>query len=231
MRNLDEKKNRGQKGELMIESMLVMIPVLFVLVFIFCLGFFMYQQWNVQTTATETANKIGELYPLIEVDLKEGVSSFSQVENMPKYRYLTLFGHSDLEGHNREKGTDYAKRYLSLISLAYPASAPDIKIEVKNDACFMRHITVDVSGEYNLPFGEGFEVFGLKSKYVFTGHGESVCTDMSDYISSVNYIENLEELLHLNDIHGYKALNSVMKLIKDVAAVFEKLPANHKTPE
>lgn len=205
---------RDERGEMMIESILVMIPTLFVLVFILCLGFFFYQEWNVQTSATETANKIAELYPILGAELNTGVTDYSQIEDVSKYRYL--FGDSNQISANQARGESYGKSYLSIVSLAYPSNPPEVSIEVIEDAFACRHIKVTVAGDYTLPFSEGFEVFGLKGKYHFIAEGEALSTDYSDYISSIVYLANLETLLNLNNFSGYKAANSILSAIVKV---------------
>ena len=209
-------------GELMIESILVMIPTLFVLVFILCLGFFFYQQWNVQVTANETASKVAEVYPLLESELKTGASEFAQVEAIAKYRYLHIISGDKYASQNTTRGKTYGKKYLSLVSLAYPEKTPEIEVKTVEDAYACRHVVVTVTGNYRLPFGEGFEVFGLKSSYQFSGHGEAVCTDLCDYLGGVNYLANLERLLRPNEFSGYKAVNSILSMIKKIAEAIDR---------
>lgn len=211
----------------MIESILVMIPTLFVLVFILCLGFFMYQKWNIQITAYETANKIAELYPLEEVNLKKGAVNYSEVEGIRTYRYLNS---DTLAENNQIRGEEYAKSYLSLVSFAHPKESPQIEVQTKHDAFCFRHVIVDVKGNYRLPFSEGFQVFGFKTNYLFTGHGEAVVTDLSDYFYTVNCAGNMENLLHLSDSHAYKLVNSVVKFISSIGAIIDNWPGAHEPP-
>ena len=51
-------RNKNEDGEIMIESMLVLLPTMFVMVFLIALGFLMYQQWNVQFVADSIASRL-----------------------------------------------------------------------------------------------------------------------------------------------------------------------------
>ena len=69
---------KGENGEVMIESLLVLIPTLFVIVFLMSLGFLLYQQWNIQYTADDIASKVADAYSYkdakittTEVDLED----------------------------------------------------------------------------------------------------------------------------------------------------------------
>lgn len=220
--NLQARLWEMERGEMMIESMLVLIPILFVLVFLLSLGFFFYQHWNIQITANEVATKVAESYPYLDTDVGKGVSNYSQVQSVDKYRYLKLFGKDKYEEDNKTRGKTYGKKYLSLVSLAYAQGEPNIEIEVVEDAFACRHIHTTVNGKYKLPFGEGFEIFGMKSEYAYSADGYAICTDMSDYLGSINYAANLEGILGLNKISVYKTANSIMGMIKKIASAINK---------
>ena len=215
MKRIKDQAMHDSSGEIMLESILVIIPILFVLVFLICLGFYFYQHWNIQITANETASKVAESYQYLSCELGTGVSSYGEVKDVNLYRYG--YWKDKYEATNISRGRQYMKKYLSLVSLAYPKSTPKMNIRKVNDGLFERHIEVELEGTYRLPFSEGFAIFGFAEEFHYSAAGYAVCTDLIDYMGTVNYAANLEGLLHLKDISLYKALNSITGMISSVA--------------
>ena len=205
---------RDERGEIVIESMLVLTTVLFVLVFLLNLGFFYYQQWNVQITANETASKVAEVYPIIESKLSEGVSDYNQIMKIEKYR--NLLSKDKYTGENRARGKEYGRKYISLVSLSYGIGEPEIQIKTVEDAFASKHIEAKVKATYRLPFSEGFQFFGFKPTYEFEGTGFAVVSDLSDYLGTVNFLENLDSIMHFDDLGITSAINSVLGLISSI---------------
>lgn len=212
------KKN--ESGAIAVESMLVLITVLFILVFLMNLGFFFYQRWNVQITANDTASKVAEVYPLLDSALGSGVTDYNQVMGVAKYRYSSwIMGSKEkYKEENRIRGENYGKKYISIVSLTYGIGDPDVQVRMVEDAFASKHIETTVKATYILPFSEGFQIFGFKSAYEFEGIGYAVVSDFSDYLGTVNYLANLDSILHFDDLGITKTINSVLGLISSIIA-------------
>ena len=216
--HMDMKKD--ESGEIAIESMLVLITVLFILVFLMNLGFFFYQRWNVQIVANDTASKVAEIYPLLDSSLGQGVTDYDQVMGVAKYRSSSLIGVTKerYKEENQNRGEDYGKRYISLVSLSYGMGEPEVQVRVVEDAFASKHIETTVKATYTLPFSEGFRVFGFKTSYEFEGMGYAVVSDLSDYLGMVNYLANLDSIMHFDDLSITRAINSVLRLISSIVS-------------
>lgn len=201
-----------QTGEVMIESVLVMIPTLFVLVFLMSLGFLLYQQWNVQYVADDIANKVSITYTYLEVETVPGTLSKGNLADRDSYRYY---------GSNKEKyaveaderGQRYGEHLLRLTSFAPRTEDEKIKVETEEDSFARRHVFVTVKGTYKIPFGEGLEIFGIDSTRTFYATSSAECVDLSDYLSTVAYGKNLESLLGIDSSKILGALDSWLKVV------------------
>lgn len=213
------KKYNNESGELMIESMLVMIPVLFVVVFIITLGFFFYERWNVEMTADEVAESVAVNYQYLGIDLHDGIQSFEDIKKISRYRYNLTSGR--YEADNITRGQAYGKKYMKLVSLAKVQQDPVIEIAVKEDGFAARHVKISVTENYILPFAEGFEVFMLPSQHTYTATAEAVCMDFSDYVGSVNYLANLDGILPFSKYSGVQLVNSILGMIKKIKAAYD----------
>lgn len=204
-----------QTGEVMIESVLVMIPTLFVLVFLMSLGFLLYQQWNVQYVADDIANKVSITYTYLEVETLSGTLSKNDIVNRDSYRYFDS-NHSKYKTEAGKRGDSYGYDLLRLTSFAPRTEKEDITVDTEEDSFARRHVFVTVKGTYKIPFGEGLEIFGIDSTRTFYATSNAECVDLSDYLSTVTYGKNLESLLGLKSSQILGAIESWLKVVTHV---------------
>jgi Flp pilus assembly protein TadG len=203
----------NKKGEIVIESMLVMIPVIFVLVFLISLGFLLYQQWNIQIVADNVATKVAQTYPLLDTDIKTGEATLDQIKDVELYRYI--FSDTKYAKTNEVRTKTYTKNYLNKSSFSSSVGGLNTTMRVEEDSLARRHIVVNVSGKYKIPFGDGLEIFNMKSTRTFSATGIAECSDLNDYISTVNYIKVVPKMT-LGNSHFIGALDSWMGVIKNI---------------
>lgn len=213
-----KKKIHSESGELAIESMLVMIPTLFVLVFLIAIGFVYYQQYDVQVTAADTANKIAQTYSFTDGNAITGEPSDNSFRKRPCYRYI--INPQKYEEKNRSRAKEYAVEMLTRTSYAsLNQDNLDVKFNVETDGLARRHVDVEVTATYKIPFAEGLEIFGIKSERQYTATASAECVDLMDYISTVNFVSKAGPLL-IGKISGVsdiiKAVDSWMGAFKTI---------------
>ena len=105
-----------RSGEITIESMLVMIPTIFVLLFLISLGFLLYQHWNLQIAADDAVSKIAGTYAVTGADNRTGAADSKTYSAARQYRNIQLGFFGSQENH--VKATDQRlERYVYRIGL------------------------------------------------------------------------------------------------------------------
>lgn len=206
--------NESENGEIMIESILVMIPTLFVVLFLLSLGFLLYQQCNVQYVADDLANRVAGSYSFLDSDFETGTITIDDLEDRGRYRYC--FGNKEkYDADSRKEAKSYGTKLLDKTSYGEKKSTEQISVTVETDSFARRHATVTVIGEYKIPFGEGLEVFGISSTRKFEATSVAECVDLSDYLSTVTYADNFVSLITGDSSKVIKMIDTWLKVIQD----------------
>ena len=101
MSKVRKKSECRENGEIMIEAILVMIPTLFVMIFLLSLGFLLYQQWNILYSADEVASKVAVGYEYADEEIQTGKISLEKAQQTILYKYL--FSNDEMEEANAKK--------------------------------------------------------------------------------------------------------------------------------
>ncbi len=187
------KKAKSEKGEIMLESILVMIPTLFVMVFLLSLGFLLYQKWNVQFVADDVASKVAVSYEYIDSNMPNAKVTEQQAQKTSLYKYL--FSIDKYNEKNAEKGRNYGMKILKLTGYGVGVGNENIEVTVEEDSLARRHVCVEVTGTYKIPFSEGLEIFGIDGTRTFSATSYAECVDVSDHINTVVFGERVGEIL------------------------------------
>ena len=200
----------------MIESMLVLIPTLFILIFLISLGFFVYQKWNIQFTADTVASNISLTYGYENANLATGEVTKEQYIGKPLYRYL-IFENNRTQKWAKENAVVYGKKVLRLTSLAKPLEEENVEIvDVVDDGIARRHLVVSVTGKYRIPFSSGLEILGISGVRTYSATSIAECVDISDYMGTVNYTKTFLDLLVGSKSKVIEAIDSVLKLFQNI---------------
>lgn len=188
----------------------VTILLLFMILAVFSV---LYQQWNVQTIANESAMRVAQTYKYTEADPMTGFVSSDQVSEVRPYRYLWSADEAETEA--REKIVDYASERLRKTTFAKSASDPVISVSEEHDALSRRHLKVSITGTYQVPFGEALSFFGLGGMTTYSVTSYAECLDLSDYLTTTSFVG---EKANLSDFDSsiLEAANSVLGLIENV---------------
>lgn len=206
-----KQRNKDEQGEIMLESMVVLLITMFVLIFLISLGFLYYQQWMVQTTAEDAANKIAQTYAFTNTDPIIGYTDVKNICGRKLYRYTV--SKDSMESGNKKRAKEYAVYRLSKGSLADRKGDPEVKVEIVKDNLARRHITVELSCNYEIFLGGALEFFGVKKVQTFRGYGQAECMDLIDYVNTTDYFANVSSLKWTGS-KLLKAINSVIKIFE-----------------
>lgn len=204
----------NERGEVMLEALIVYSITTFLLFLILALFSIMYQSWNVQIIANETATRVAQTYRLEQADIITGYATEEEIANIGLYRYI--FGHDeDILNAQTSKLSLYANERLLKTTYTRRVTEPQINVTVETDALARRHIKVNIWGAYTVPFGEALAFFGFDSiaSYNVTVYAE--CVDLLDYVSTVDYTDNLTSLGWLgSEVIG--AMDKLLNLINHI---------------
>ena len=138
----------NESGEVMLEGLIVYTITVFLLFFLLAIFSVLFQAWNVQTIANETAARNAQIYRLESADVVTGYVTEEQLTDMPIYRYLK--NRTELEMAARQKIMDYASNRLIKTTYTKATSDPQIDVEMEKDSIARRHIKVTVTGDYTV---------------------------------------------------------------------------------
>lgn len=214
MKKALKKLHSATEGMMALEGLIILTLVIFLLVFLTSFGFLLYQQWNVSLAANDTAMRIAQSYPFPQTDPVMGFQNEDMRADMSPYRYL--FG--SLEEKNRTKAEKYLRWSLSAGGLAAAVGQPDIEVTTSQDAMARRHVEVEVTARYEIPFGGVLEFFGMDGTVEYHAVGRAVCVDVSDYINTIDTLKAVT-----GESFGskfIKTIDSVIGMIQDIARLF-----------
>lgn len=208
-------KEKNNRGEIMLESLIVYSITIFLLFFILAIFSVLFQHWNIQVIANESASRVAQTYRFTEADTVTGQIEKSKLTNIDIYRYFN--NSSEMENSARTKIQEYAKDRLNKTTFTRNISDPIIDVNVVKDSSYRKHIEVKISGEYSVPFGEALSYFGFEStiKYETTAYAE--CLDLSNYINTTDYVKNQISLNKI-DSSFVRAVNKILGLFKTLTS-------------
>ena len=210
---MKKKAHVNESGEVMLEGLIVYTITVFLLFFLLAIFSVLFQAWNVQTIANETAAKAAATYKLADSDLADPYVSVDQITGISRFRYW--FGDDSLEREAETKSFEYSQDRLQKTTYTKAVTQPEVAVQVKEDTLARRHIEVTITGEYTVPFGEALSYFGFDSIAHYETTASAECLDLIDYIDTVDFAGKQCSL----DILGSSlvgAINKMMKLIHDI---------------
>lgn len=210
---MKKKEHVNESGEVMLEGLIVYTITVFLLFFLLAIFSVLFQAWNVQTIANETAAKAAATYKLADSDLADPYVNVEQITGISRFRYW--FGDDSLEREAETKSFEYSQDRLQKTTYTKAVTQPEVVVQVKEDTLARRHIEVTITGEYTVPFGEALSYFGFDSIAHYETTASAECLDLIDYIDTVDFAGKQCSL----DILGSSlvgAINKMMKLIHDI---------------
>ena len=171
-----------------------MVITMFILIWILGLGFLYYQRYVTTVVTNDATVKIASTYNNPTSDIIMGYVTTEDISNRDLYRGFTVGSNSsDLHTINEDRAESYVKYVLDTANFAGTVKDVDVELKMVSDSAVRRHIELTTVCEYNTPFGEIFEMFGMgrTAKYTVTANADY--TDMADFVSTVNFSKSLTD--------------------------------------
>lgn len=205
---MGDKMKEHEKGEIMLEGMIITILTTFLLIWILAVGFIYYQSYLVTTITNDAAVKIAATYNNPDSDLIMGYISSEDLSERDLYRG---FDNNALFRVNQNKVEAYVSYKLKQTNFAGTIDKVDVKLELVKDSSVRKHVEVSTECTFNTPFGSALELFGMDEQTTYTAIGRADCTDFIDYISTVDFAAyQLGEVSKKSEI--VKMVNSLIKI-------------------
>lgn len=204
-----------QRGEIMLESLIVYSVTILLLFFILAIFSVLYQRWNIQTIANETATRIAQTYRFSTADESSGYVSQGTLTGVGPYRYFTNAVTNTMESDAKTRMTSYAKWRMTNTTFAKNVKEPTYDVKVVGDGLGRRHIELTITGEYAVPFGSVLGVFGFDETTVYETKAYAECVDIIDYVNFIDYVKTQTDLSRF----GSKTL----KLVDSVLSLFDNI--------
>lgn len=175
---------KNDNGEIMLEGMIVVLITTLMLVWILGVGFLFYQKYLVTSITNDAASKVAATYNNPGSDLIMGYISTEDLAGRDLYRGFT---NNSLYEVNKGKASSYVEYRLKKTNFAGTISDVAVDLELCKDSPLRKHITVKTTCTFNTPFGIGLEIFGMDGKRTYEAYASADCTDVIDYISTVDF--------------------------------------------
>lgn len=172
----------------MLESLMVYTVTLLLLFLILAVFILLYQEWNVHTIANESVTRVAQTYKLQDANTSTGETTPEDVADIPMYRYMT--GGSSYEAAAKRRLRTYTRERLRQTTFAKEAAAPSIAAKVESDALARRHLELEITCYYRIPFGDALELIGMHNYITCNATAYAQCLDLGDYMTTVQYIDN-----------------------------------------
>ena len=200
-------------GVIMLEALIVFFITLFLLFFVLAAFSTLFQRFNIQIIANETVARLAQTYGYsIYADTLTGEIDLDAVVESDPYRY---WNEKKLKSKTEEKAKEYATGRLKKTTFTKEKGEPAIKATVTPDALGRRHITIEITGGFYVPFGEALEYFGFNPLNEYKVYAYADGIDLLNYINTVDIISNYSKLDFL-DSKLIKMVNSILKLFKNL---------------
>lgn len=211
-------RKNNERGEIMIEGMVVMVITMFILIWILGLGFLYYQRYVTTIVTNDAVVKIAATYNNPTSDIIMGYITTEDISNRDLYRNFAIGNSSsDLHTINEDRAQSYVKYVLNSANFAGTVKDVDVDLDLVFDSVLRKHVELTTVCEYNTPFGEIFEMFGMgrTAKYSVTASADY--TDMADYVSTVNFIKSLTDSTFTS---GTGFTNTLIKMLNSLMGLY-----------
>ena len=216
---------KDQSGVIMLEGLIVMLATVILLFFMLAIFSTIFQRFNIQVIAKETAAKIAQNYQYNRVvEIASGEMTVDGYTSINPYRYL--FGQAPfLIGDAFVKADRYAPGRLERSTFTI-ATNTEVNVAVHKASLGRQYVEVTIDGGYKVPFGGAMDYFGFGNVLNYSVKGYADCVDLSNYINVVNFTEKWtkfsEESIFL------KTATSVMKMFGNLKKIFF---SNNQAPD
>lgn len=215
MKKIFDGRIQDQRGEVMLESAIVLVPVLILLMALLSISFMFYQQSVINSVANEIAADIAKNYKFTELDMGSNSVTPNDVNNTNMFRMS--FGKNKAKTAHKNRAEDYILWRAPLTSLGLHPHSADVECEIKRSGIGRAYVKVTVSQETDFFLSGILDMTGVANKdTLFKSTAYAECLDFMSYTSMVNFTKYASNRLSVFEgIGGFygSVKNLVQKLM------------------
>lgn len=214
MKGRTTEKQNNQRGEVMLEAAMIMVPILILLMVLLSLSFLFYQQTMMATVASEIAADVGKNFKFTDQAVGDNTLSTSDATDLRMYR--TTFGKGKVEDDKVDAAETYAEWRVALSSFGLNPGDPEVKCEIDGTGIGRSVVKVTVSQKTDFFLSDVMEFAGVsKEKMTFSATAYAECSDLMSYTSMINFTEFISDRLSM--------FNSIGNLYESVKGLVQNL--------
>jgi competence protein ComGC len=213
MRAFCRKVKDERRGAILLESLVVFMVTIFLLFLVLAVVSLMFQRFNIQIIANETAARLGQIYGyvLVAENVTDNLDRGRIRERNP-YRFRN---YEDMDAAVQRIATEHATTRLRNTTFTIDVGGPPrVTATVTPDSFGRRHIEVEIEGEYIVPFREALSYFGFRNITGYRVSGYAECMDLLHYINAVDTMQYWSSLDFL-DSSLVSMIDSFISLFQD----------------
>ena len=211
-----ETAMKKEKGEVMLESLIIMTLTLFILIWLLGLGFMHYQRYLLTVVTNDAAAKVAATYNNPTSDLVLGYMAAEDITSRDLYR---SFSASNLVGVSQQKAENYIVYMLDRTNFMGTIDHVEVNVKFVQDTIYRRHIQVDSVCTFRNPFGNIMSMFGMSDTMKCAATGRADCTDVIDYVNTVDVVANATSL-DWTSSKLVKMVNGILEVSNHIYKVF-----------
>lgn len=212
---------KEERGEVMLEASIIMVPVLLILMALLSISFLFYQKAMITTLATETAADIAQNYKFNkEVSVGNKVVTENNVKAEKMYR-MSFQQKGAVQKVLKDKANEYVASELVSRSLGIDSETPSVECKITSTAIGRAFVEVTVSHKTDFFLSDILDFLGIADKKAtFTTVAYAECFDYTAYASMINFTEYASGALHMFEPLG-NVYVSVKGLCDTIAGFLE----------
>lgn len=200
---------KGEDAEIMLESTIIIIIVLFMLIAMISVGFLFYQQCVISSIAMELAEDIGANYKLV-----------SDGDSLKINLYRTSIALGSAETYHQKKALEKCRERLKISSLGISVNDPEVNVGIVVDNIGRLHAEVTVTLECSILFDGALKYFGIiDSTPEFSATARGECLDVTAYAGQVHFMNYITE--KAGDSNILNIVNQTVRIIRNGASIID----------
>lgn len=181
------KAAKNEDANVVIEASFVMSIAVVMVVVLINLGFIVYEQNLLESTANNTASNIANVYSSLCRDPEYGYVNDVNFYKTNLYRYVTNTFNSSMDNKAIRKGEWFSLYRIKKNRLIKDEpKAVTIDVKRRPGSLLLNQVIVSITSEYSLPLTR---IWGGNNKMTFTATAKANCIDLLDYFDTVMMVE------------------------------------------
>lgn len=211
-----KKHCTDSNGEIMLEAVIVLVPVLILLMALLALSFLFYQQSVMTTVASEIAADVAKNYKFTSSAV--GKNNITPDDSAETNMFRMAFGKTSTANKHKERAEAYVVDRIELTSLGLDSEDVEVECNVKISGIGRAYVEVKVSQKTDTFLSGILEFSGIAEKNnLFSATAYAECSDLMGYSSSVNFTRYMAGKLEPFDPIGslYLSIKNLAEALMD----------------